>query len=590
MESIGELRKTVKKKCRFSCSPALKAGPNNVDAAPKEIGLIFQHYDSYNVPKVRPEDTRIWLQGHYGLTCTREVVNASKELKGFKFLFTSASSMVNSDKKSMHFNSPNGTQGAQDSKPVKLPVTDSSGTVDYVWDGSKVVAIEKEREQSINQSPRYGTRSDDKNVMDKNVLDAIRWKTVRSIHGVRCAFFPSQNDVTPDYWEYVKWRAWHRLFSSMSSIFSTQSLLLAIGIGAKKSLPSAAAINWVLKDGLGRLGRLTVATKFGESFDADLKVCIRCSTHRINADSYKLSCVICLQRFRFASSLLYAGALSFDYLTPLAPAHFLPMAALANVGKSVGLTTYIATQPAFHKSFAKSENIADISAKAQAQQMAVDTIGLGIAVSLNMLLRHKEAIRNRLPLALFPFLVSADLYSIYNELRSIHIRTLNKERAELLAQHWVCDQKILSPKEVCEREQFILPPLASIGPYPLHIGPLRKCIQNEEDVDAFIKSCRSNEKYFATVNTASDTHRKGSVEACFRKDASTDDILEVVLLSAYLRNSTSYSRTQLRKYHHLSKLEKQSKRNVHRFMSDLRHAGWQIDSVTLNKVERQFYK
>lgn len=80
--------------------------------------------------------------------------------------------------------------------------------------------------------------------------------------------------VVSDYWEYVKWRAWHRLFSSMSSIFSTQSLLLAIGIGAKKSLPSAAAINWVLKDGLGRLGRLTVATKFGESFDADLKVCV----------------------------------------------------------------------------------------------------------------------------------------------------------------------------------------------------------------------------------------------------------------------------------------------------------------------------
>lgn len=76
-----------------------------------------------------------------------------------------------------------------------------------------------------------------------------------------------------DYWEYVKWRGWHRLFSSMVSIFSTQSLLLAVGVGAKKTLPAAAGINWVLKDGLGRLGRLTVATRFGESFDSDLKVC-----------------------------------------------------------------------------------------------------------------------------------------------------------------------------------------------------------------------------------------------------------------------------------------------------------------------------
>jgi hypothetical protein len=48
--------------------------------------------------------------------------------------------------------------------------------------------------------------------------------------------------------------------------------LAAVGVGAKKTLPMAAAINWILKDGLGRLGRLSVAARFGQSFDADLKV------------------------------------------------------------------------------------------------------------------------------------------------------------------------------------------------------------------------------------------------------------------------------------------------------------------------------
>ena len=71
----------------------------------------------------------------------------------------------------------------------------------------------------------------------------------------------------------------------MGSIFATQSLLAAVGVGARRTLPAAASINWVLKDGLGRLGRLTVATRFGESFDSDLK------------------------RFRFATSLVYAAAL-----------------------------------------------------------------------------------------------------------------------------------------------------------------------------------------------------------------------------------------------------------------------------------------
>lgn len=62
------------------------------------------------------------------------------------------------------------------------------------------------------------------------------------------------------------------LQSDMHVLAAVQSLLAAVGVGAQRTLPTAAAINWVLKDGLGRLGRLSVATGFGQSFDADLKV------------------------------------------------------------------------------------------------------------------------------------------------------------------------------------------------------------------------------------------------------------------------------------------------------------------------------
>ncbi len=73
------------------------------------------------------------------------------------------------------------------------------------------------------------------------------------------------------------------------------------------------------------------------------------------------------QRFRFATSLLFTGATALEYLTPLAPRRFLLLASAANVGKSVGLTTYISTQPSFGRSFARGENLADITAKAQAR-------------------------------------------------------------------------------------------------------------------------------------------------------------------------------------------------------------------------------
>lgn len=46
----------------------------------------------------------------------------------------------------------------------------------------------------------------------------------------------------------------------------------AIGFGSSRSLPSAAALNWVLKDGLGRLSRCIYTASVGSAFDTNLKV------------------------------------------------------------------------------------------------------------------------------------------------------------------------------------------------------------------------------------------------------------------------------------------------------------------------------
>ena len=289
-----------------------------------------------------------------------------------------------------------------------------------------------------------------------------------------------------------------------------------------------------------------------------------------------------MQRFRFTSSLLYAVALSLDYLTPLAPAHFLPMAALANVGKSVGLTTYIATQPAFHKSFAKTENLADISAKAQAQQMAVDTCGLALAVSINMALRNQEAARRVLPLALLPFLVTGDLFSIYNELRSVHLRTLNKERAEHIAAQWVDKKFMPSPEDVSKQERFVLPPKEALGDLPLQFGSLEHFIRSREDVDDFIKSVNENQKYTVFI---SRQHSRDLMNASLRSDTTSREILEVILLAAYLRKDSERKQQK-----HFKRAQARAKREVSSFTRHLCAKGWQVEPFTLNRAERKFYK
>ena len=150
----------------------------------------------------------------------------------------------------------------------------------YLWDGHRLIAVDLQDVETVaaNSAKTHytvnpsSTSSPGRKFSPSLSASSLQNSTGRWLHTVQAAFFPNPGEVTPDYWEWCKWRAVHRIFSSMASVFGTQSLLLAVGLGAKRTLPAAAAINWVLKDGLGRLGRLSVATKFGESFDSDLKV------------------------------------------------------------------------------------------------------------------------------------------------------------------------------------------------------------------------------------------------------------------------------------------------------------------------------
>ncbi|XP_020551737.1 protein root UVB sensitive 4 isoform X2 [Sesamum indicum] len=86
---------------------------------------------------------------------------------------------------------------------------------------------------------------------------------------VRNFFLP--REVGGNYLEYVKWKFLHRVFSSALQVLATQAMFRAIGIGYSRSLPSAAALNWVLKDGLGRLSRCIYTASLASSFDTNLK-------------------------------------------------------------------------------------------------------------------------------------------------------------------------------------------------------------------------------------------------------------------------------------------------------------------------------
>ncbi|KAK9863284.1 hypothetical protein WJX84_005289 [Apatococcus fuscideae] len=350
----------------------------------------------------------------------------------------------------------------------RLPLGIKSGQSNrqYVWDGGRLYSVDvKDLECGQKQNRR------------SNLKD--RWRRFQS--ACWSAFFPRADQVWQDYWGYTLWHTGHRLCSSMLNILSTQALLKAIGIGAKRALPAAAGINWVLKDGLGKMGRLGIAACFGSYFDANLK------------------------RFRFITALLVSVCTLLEFITPMFPGQFLLLASLANVGKSIGLTTYVSTQPAVLKSFAKSENVAELSAKQQAQQMVMDNLGLALCVAMAWATRGSPQASMWAPIIAMPLLTIGDITSIYNELRNTHLRMLNKERAEMVAEAWADGRPIPTPAQVSAKERVVLPPRH--GSLPLALVPIEHGVSSPADL-ARLQRRHAGQHYMLSMQPQAKRQRR----------------------------------------------------------------------------------
>lgn len=102
---------------------------------------------------------------------------------------------------------------------------------------------------------------------------------------------------------------------------------------------AAAAYTWVLKDGLGMLGGILFASKFGRNFDEDIK------------------------KWRFMAQVALNMAIYIEILTLKFPNYFLALASIANAGKNICFLLSAASRASINMQFSKRNNIGDISGK-----------------------------------------------------------------------------------------------------------------------------------------------------------------------------------------------------------------------------------
>ncbi|RWW20930.1 hypothetical protein GW17_00014932 [Ensete ventricosum] len=65
-------------------------------------------------------------------------------------------------------------------------------------------------------------------------------------------------------------------FGGAMGVFTTRTLLSSVGVSKNRATSGAVAINWILKDGAGRVGKMLFARQ-GKKFDYDLKQVSSCA-------------------------------------------------------------------------------------------------------------------------------------------------------------------------------------------------------------------------------------------------------------------------------------------------------------------------
>lgn len=127
--------------------------------------------------------------------------------------------------------------------------------VNTVYDSRSALVYDPTQERFVVSSQTMGGRH-----------SSHRWKQLLNV-----AFVPS--GVTSNYYQFMQWRVLQRFVNANLHVFGTQSLVLALGLQSSATQLGAlsAALNWVLKDCLGKVSRMVWASKMGLRFDSDAK-------------------------------------------------------------------------------------------------------------------------------------------------------------------------------------------------------------------------------------------------------------------------------------------------------------------------------
>ncbi|KAI1295939.1 vitamin B6 photo-protection and homoeostasis-domain-containing protein [Xylaria venustula] len=282
--------------------------------------------------------------------------------------------------------------------------------------------------------PRLISASDESGVLctyDDDNRKNLKAKIKRRSYAraVLDVFLPAgyPHTVTPDYTPYQIYDSLQAFSSTIAGLLSSRAVLQGFGVGDAASSATGAVLLTVLQESTGRLATILFAHRLGQAIEPECKF------------------------YRFIADIFNDSAMFLDVLSPAlpGPAKVVTLCVSGVLRALCGVSAGSA-KASLSAHFARSGNLAELNAKDGSQETVISLLGMLVG---SVFVRF---VQGRLAVWLWTAtLVGLHLWTNYQAVRSVQMRTLNKQRATMVMTEFLRNGRVLRPDEVAAKERIL---------------------------------------------------------------------------------------------------------------------------------------
>ncbi len=230
--------------------------------------------------------------------------------------------------------------------------------------------------------------------------------------------------VSADYTAYHIYNSLQAFSSSIAGLLASRAVLQGLGVGDESASATNAMLLNVLQESMGRVATILFAHRVGSAIEAECKM------------------------YRLLADILNDTAMVSDCLSPMLPKLIrVPLLGASSVFRAMCGVAGGSSKATLSAHFAKGGNIGELNAKDASQETVISLLGMwvgGVVVSY--------ATSTTATWIWLLTLLIAHLSTNYLAVRSVSMRSINRQRANIIFSCLSEDGHAPTPDQVAEQE------------------------------------------------------------------------------------------------------------------------------------------